>query len=98
MAPSTKGGNRGRAGSKEQQQQQQQEEEEEEGVAVSVPTYWQMLTARDSGPALGTLALLCPTWITYQGETRPSLQDTHCVYLSISVGQRLHGLGLWLSA
>lgn len=38
----------------------------EEGVAVPIPTYWEMMTARDSGTALGTLALLCPAWITYQ--------------------------------
>jgi MFS family permease len=45
-------------------------EEEEEGtttgVAVPIPSYWEMATARDSGTALGTLALLCPSWITYQ--------------------------------
>ena len=44
--------------------------EEEEGtttgVAVPIPSYWEMATARDSGTALGTLALLCPSWITYQ--------------------------------
>lgn len=39
---------------------------EEEGVAVPIPTYWEMVTARDTGTALGTLALLCPSWITYQ--------------------------------
>ena len=44
--------------------QEQEQEPEEEGVAVAIPTYFQMLTARDSGTALGTLALLCPTWIT----------------------------------
>jgi hypothetical protein len=46
--------------------QMQEQEPEEEGLAVAIPTYFQMLTARDSGTALGTLALLCPTWITYQ--------------------------------
>lgn len=39
---------------------------EEEDVVVPIPTYWEMVTARDSGTALGTLALLCPSWITYQ--------------------------------
>ena len=40
--------------------------EKEEAVVVKIPTYWEMATARDSGTALGTLALLCPAWITYQ--------------------------------
>ena len=37
-----------------------------EGVAVRIPSYREMAFAHDSGTALGTLALLCPTWITYQ--------------------------------
>ena len=38
------------------------EEQEEQHI----PSYWEMMTAKDSGTALVTLMILCPTWITYQ--------------------------------
>ena len=39
---------------------------EEQAEEQHIPSYWEMMTAKDSGTALVTLMILCPTWITYQ--------------------------------